>query len=231
MPKESVTLCARLAFPRARPSPRPAPRDSPARSRGRCLLGQSRDWLFSGFASRLVHRAPTNDCDSRNERRCCDGIPMNLQPGARVRATFSWEACVTTASPSANRTVPTDFDLFLYNRTRDEGLYASQTDEDVNEGFDVTIPGMERRLRSASGVAGREQRLQRQRAATERGRYVFFTRGSETWGSRSSRTAPRRRSAPSRSRLNHVEYRSHAARSAAQKEVPLSANEWRMTVS
>jgi hypothetical protein len=68
-----------------------------------------------------------------------DGVPMTLQPGARVRATFSWEACVTTASPTAARTL-TDYDLFLYNRTLDEGLYASQTDDDVNEGFDVIIP-------------------------------------------------------------------------------------------
>ena len=60
--------------------------------------------------------------------------------GTRVRMTFSWEACVTTADPSADRTVPTDFDLFLYNATLGKGLYASQTDDDVNEGFDITIP-------------------------------------------------------------------------------------------
>lgn len=30
--------------------------------------------------------------------------------------------------------------MFLYNATRGEGLYASQTGDDVNEGFDVVIP-------------------------------------------------------------------------------------------
>lgn len=33
-----------------------------------------------------------------------------------------------------------DFDVFLYNVDRGEGLYASQTADDVNEGFDVLIP-------------------------------------------------------------------------------------------
>lgn len=69
-----------------------------------------------------------------------DANPKYLEEGMRVRAVFSWEACVTTASPSSPRTVPTDFDLFLYNKTLGQGLYASQTDDDVNEGFDVNIP-------------------------------------------------------------------------------------------
>jgi hypothetical protein len=69
-----------------------------------------------------------------------DGLPSTYAAGTRIRATFSWEACVLSNDTAASRTVPTDFDLFLYNRTRGEGLYASQTDDDVNEGFDVVVP-------------------------------------------------------------------------------------------
>ncbi len=69
-----------------------------------------------------------------------DGLPSTYAAGTRIRATFSWEACVLSNDTAATRTVPTDFDLFLYNRTRGEGLYASQTDDDVNEGFDVVVP-------------------------------------------------------------------------------------------
>jgi hypothetical protein len=36
--------------------------------------------------------------------------------------------------------VGVDFDVFLYSKTRKAYLYASQSNDDNNEGFDVVIP-------------------------------------------------------------------------------------------
>ncbi|MBL8743639.1 MAG: S8 family serine peptidase, partial [Myxococcales bacterium] len=68
------------------------------------------------------------------------GMSTTFDAGDRVRVNFSWEACVLNAHPEEERTVPTDFDLFFYNSTIGKGLYASQSDDDVNEGFDLIIP-------------------------------------------------------------------------------------------
>lgn len=68
------------------------------------------------------------------------GQPRVFTAGTRVRVTFSWEACVLSPDPVANLSVATDYDLFLFNSTLGQGLYASQSNDDVNEGFDVIIP-------------------------------------------------------------------------------------------
>jgi hypothetical protein len=71
---------------------------------------------------------------------------MTFPAGTRVRATFSWEACALSKDPaSTTRTVTTDYDLFLFRKPSggsDPGkaIYSSQTNDDVNEGFDVVVP-------------------------------------------------------------------------------------------
>jgi hypothetical protein len=74
--------------------------------------------------------------------RWADLFNVNLKEGDRIRFSFSWEACAADADPSdtAHRVVTTVFDLFLYSKDREQGLYASQSDTDDNEGFDVIIP-------------------------------------------------------------------------------------------
>ncbi|NUP07990.1 MAG: S8 family serine peptidase [Polyangiaceae bacterium] len=74
------------------------------------------------------------------------GGGIELEKGNRIRVTFSWEACAydgngdEPVTDAADRSVATDFDLFLYNATIGRMFYASQSFDDVNEGFDVTIP-------------------------------------------------------------------------------------------
>jgi hypothetical protein len=71
---------------------------------------------------------------------------MTFPAGTRVRATFSWEACALSKDPtSTTRKVTTDYDLFLFRKPAGgsdpgEAIYSSQTNDDVNEGFDVVIP-------------------------------------------------------------------------------------------
>ncbi len=63
-----------------------------------------------------------------------------LDAGTRFRATFSWDSCPldVTGDAPANRAV--DIDLFLVNADTGWIAYASQSVDDVNEGFDVTLP-------------------------------------------------------------------------------------------
>jgi len=74
--------------------------------------------------------------------RWTDLFDVNLSEGDRVRFSFSFEACAAEADPSdlAHRVVKTDFDVFLHSHTVGSGLFASQSDTDVNEGFDLIVP-------------------------------------------------------------------------------------------
>lgn len=70
-----------------------------------------------------------------------DAAPLELLVGDRLRVSFSWDACVVEGSGGTYSNTPnTDYDIFLYNLDRNEGLYASQSNDDVNEGFEVVIP-------------------------------------------------------------------------------------------
>lgn len=70
-----------------------------------------------------------------------------LNDGARVRATFSWDACPIEQTGTAPANVATDFDLFLYSPDTNKYYWASQSLDDSNEGFDYTLqPGDEGRV-------------------------------------------------------------------------------------
>lgn len=64
----------------------------------------------------------------------------SLPEGARVRVSIVWDSCPLTTMATAPTSVATDFDLAMYNVTRGEYLFASQSFDDTVEGFDVRIP-------------------------------------------------------------------------------------------
>ncbi len=64
-----------------------------------------------------------------------------LVAGSRIRAVLSWNGCAGNTAPN---TIGTDFDLFLYNKSKQQYYFASQSNDDNNEGFDVDVlPGYE----------------------------------------------------------------------------------------
>ena len=67
---------------------------------------------------------------------------LPLQPGDRLRATWSWYACAMTNAGTAPASVSVDYDLFLYRQDGSGGTYvwASQSFDDNNEGIDYTVP-------------------------------------------------------------------------------------------
>ena len=66
----------------------------------------------------------------------------NLRAGDKVRAVATWHGCNGNNTGPAK--VGTDFDLILWNNTKNAPYYASQSNDDNNEGFDVDItPGNE----------------------------------------------------------------------------------------
>jgi len=66
-----------------------------------------------------------------------------LDPGDRVRFSISWSACVSSPTGGALTTAGSDFDLFLYKKpvggSGGKYIFGSQSVDDVNEGFDVTL--------------------------------------------------------------------------------------------
>ncbi len=58
----------------------------------------------------------------------------------RLRYSVHWNACAEEPLGYPQATVVPDFDLFLFDRTRGRYYYASQSNDDNNEGFDVSIP-------------------------------------------------------------------------------------------
>lgn len=75
------------------------------------------------------------------------GAAIPFREGDRLRFSFAFRACAYDGTvrddvvvDPADRGVAVDFDIFLYNATKDDMLFASQSFDDVNEGFDVTIP-------------------------------------------------------------------------------------------
>jgi hypothetical protein len=65
----------------------------------------------------------------------------SLSEDERIRATWSWDGCTLSDQGTAPATVAVDFDLFLYS-PQFGYLWASQSLDDSNEGFDYTVqPG------------------------------------------------------------------------------------------
>jgi hypothetical protein len=67
-----------------------------------------------------------------------DYVWKNRKAGDRIRFVLSWNACAQ-ATLAPNR-IGVDFDVFLYNATQKRYLYASQSNDDNNEGFDIIVP-------------------------------------------------------------------------------------------
>jgi hypothetical protein len=63
----------------------------------------------------------------------------DLLPETRIRATWSWDGCGDEFPSNAPAGVATDFDLFLFNETTGDYVWASQSESDSNEGFDYTL--------------------------------------------------------------------------------------------
>lgn len=66
-------------------------------------------------------------------------VSLTLTPGDRLRATFSWDGCAVGALGVAPTGPAVDFDLFLYSASGSEYVWASQSLDDNNEGFDYTV--------------------------------------------------------------------------------------------
>ena len=64
---------------------------------------------------------------------------FNLTDNTRVRATFAWDGCSPNPIGTAPGAVSVDYDLFLYNETTDQYLWASQSMDDNNEGLDYIL--------------------------------------------------------------------------------------------
>jgi hypothetical protein len=62
-----------------------------------------------------------------------------LPAGTRIRATWSWYGCGAEEPAEAPVSIATDFDLFLFNATYQKYIWASQSIDDNNEGFDFTL--------------------------------------------------------------------------------------------
>jgi hypothetical protein len=65
-----------------------------------------------------------------------------LDEGARIRATLAWDGCALSNDGEAPSAVAVDLDLFLFSETYGY-VWASQSLDDNNEGFDYTIPAGE----------------------------------------------------------------------------------------
>ncbi len=63
----------------------------------------------------------------------------DLKEGDRIRFTWAWDACATANTGDAPVSVSVDFDVFFYNAEAGY-VWASQSFDDNNEGFDYTIP-------------------------------------------------------------------------------------------
>lgn len=57
----------------------------------------------------------------------------------RVRASLSWNSCMTANATTSPAPVSTDFDLFLVDEANERVIYSSQSTDDNNEGFDVDL--------------------------------------------------------------------------------------------
>ena len=82
---------------------------------------------------------------SRDWDYVLDGWMLNA--GDRVRATLVWDACAVEDTGDAPLSVSVDLDLFLYRKPSGGSggsyVWASQSLDDNNEGFDYTIPAGE----------------------------------------------------------------------------------------
>ena len=65
---------------------------------------------------------------------------VGLPEGTRLRATLTWNSCLVTSGVAPGE-IGVDFDLFLWHDgpTNPRPYYGSQTIDDNNEGFDVTL--------------------------------------------------------------------------------------------
>jgi len=80
------------------------------------------------------HKQPGPDDGRVSQRLYYIG---KLSKYGRVRAVFSWNTC---RQPGDLFSRPTpDFDLFLYNVTKNRIVFTSQSFDDNNEGFDVDV--------------------------------------------------------------------------------------------
>jgi hypothetical protein len=67
-------------------------------------------------------------------------LNTKLVVGNRIRVSLTWDSCPAAMTGTAPAPLAVDFDLFLRNSTTGKWVYGSQSINDNNEGFDVTIP-------------------------------------------------------------------------------------------
>lgn len=97
-------------------------------------------WFPPGETQRFTQPMGFNEAPADSDRVGTRVFRGELVEGRRVRATISWNSCAANPQGTAPGRVAVDYDLFLYWRDTETYVWASQSYDDNNEGFDYTVP-------------------------------------------------------------------------------------------
>ena len=101
------------------------------------------DWSSPGETKSFLQPADFNYTPGLSSGRKWQILEhLDLHEGTRFRVTWSWDGCAISDTGTAPAPVAIDFDIFLYTPTIGY-VWASQSLDDSNEGFDYTVPAGE----------------------------------------------------------------------------------------